>query len=118
MTDEMKAQIEAAQKILDETHPAMFGTGKRIAALIGQRDEALIAESKAIAELARVIEERDAAVADAERYRYIRQHVHGENYGLTSQCFVFDWPTPLSNIMHGSVAQHLDAAIDAAKEEA
>ena len=57
------------------------------------------------------------AVADAERYRHLRQHVHGENYGLTSQCFVFDWPTPLSNIMRGSVAQHLDAAIDAARKE-
>lgn len=61
--------------------------------------------------------ERGALKVDAERYRHIRHHVHGENYGLTSQTFVFDWPTPLANIMRGSVAEHLDAAIDAARKE-
>ena len=39
---------------------------ERIAALITQRDEALIAESKTIAELAKVKAERDAAVAALE----------------------------------------------------
>lgn len=65
-------------------------------------------------EIEQLRRELGEARKDAERYRHIRQHVHGEHYGLTSQCFVFDWPTPLSNVMRGSVAQHLDAAIDAA----
>lgn len=79
MTGEMKAQIEAAQKILDETHPAMFGTGKRIAALeadltqaVQMYTDAAGERDRALAELAKVKAENvwfaeQLKTAEAER---------------------------------------------------
>jgi hypothetical protein len=50
---------------------------------------------------------------DAARYRWLRGRVAGEStkYG---QLFVISEPRPVGNIMKGCVAQHFDAAIDAA----
>jgi hypothetical protein len=51
--------------------------------------------------------------ADAERYRWLRTHTHGERDAAGRAEFCMPNPMPRSNIMRGSVAQHLDAAIDA-----
>jgi hypothetical protein len=50
---------------------------------------------------------------DAERYRWLRENTHGEADARGRQEFCMPDPHPQSNIMRGSVAQHLDAAIDA-----
>lgn len=52
----------------------------------------------------------------AGRYEFLRRHTRGA-YGIdTKQCFILPHvaPVPCTNIMKGSVGQHLDAAIDAA----
>ncbi len=50
---------------------------------------------------------------DAARYRWLRTHTHGERDAAGRAEFCMPNPMPRSNIMRGSVAQHLDAAIDA-----
>ena len=55
---------------------------------------------------------------DAERYRWLRANTHGEQDGRGRQEFCMPDPCPRANIMRGSVAQHLDAAIDADMLEA
>jgi hypothetical protein len=55
-----------------------------------------------------------ALEADANRYRWLRDNTHGEADARGRQQFVMPDPHPQANIMRGSVAQHLDAAIDAA----
>ena len=59
---------------------------------------------------------RDALQADAARYQHIRRLTRGA-YGVNAeQTFLLPHVEPASgaNIMRGSVAQHLDAAIDEA----
>lgn len=51
---------------------------------------------------------------DAARYRWIRSNARGKVDGRGRQEFDLPDPHPLGNIMRGSVAQHLDAAIDSA----
>lgn len=63
----------------------------------------------------------EAATADrvdAERYRWLRRHTTGQSDKRGRQEFALPDPHPLSNIMKGSVSQHLDAAIDAARSQA
>ncbi len=60
--------------------------------------------------------ERDTLKVDAERYRWLSSRTSGHRNGLGAY---FGWPGPLTvvataNILTGSVAQHLDAAIDTA----
>lgn len=57
---------------------------------------------------------------NAERYRWLRARVRGERHLGTGHNQGFAFPSrfdlsPLGDIMRGSVAQHLDAAIDAAR---
>lgn len=58
--------------------------------------------------------EIEALRADAERYRWLRAKTTGYEESRGRQSFDLPDPHPLGNIMRGSVAQHLDAAIDAA----
>lgn len=62
------------------------------------------------------LRERDE---DAERYRWLRSRVQGQRDELApqGQDFVLEPPNvmPGQNIMQGSVAEHLDNAIDAAR---
>lgn len=60
------------------------------------------------------IETFDEIQQDAVRYQWIRQHTSGKQDQRGRQEFVLPDPYPLTNIMRGSVAEHLDAAIDAA----
>jgi hypothetical protein len=78
---------------------------------------------KAMAEAADEITRLRAQVAalegDAGRYRWLREHVSGHRAVSSARPATFAFPgpmvlTPLGDIMRGSVAQHLDAAIDAA----
>lgn len=67
-------------------------------------------------ELIKVLEQ------DAERYRWLRVRVSGHRAVSSARPATFAFPgpmllTPLGDIMRGSVAQHLDAAIDAARAE-
>ena len=57
--------------------------------------------------------ELEALRKDAERYRWLRANTHGEKDRRGRQEFCMPDPCPRANIMRGSVAQHLDAAIDA-----
>lgn len=64
-------------------------------------------------------EVHDAAVAeagkDAERYRWLRSRTQGLRGSYPKDlCFLLPQVLPVGNIMQGSVAQHLDEAIDAA----
>jgi hypothetical protein len=52
---------------------------------------------------------------DAERYRWLRAWTTGQSDARGRQAFALPDPHPLGNIMRGSVSQHLDAAIDAAR---
>lgn len=58
----------------------------------------------------------DADLRDAERYRWLRSKTSG-GYSMPGSPASFQLPLirPVGNIMKGSVAQHLDAAIDAAR---
>ncbi len=85
--------------------------------LIVQRDEALISESKAITELAQVKAERDAAVADAERYRWLKPLLDSADFAYGDpprSVIVFAWDRPVS----ANLDAMLDAALAARKEEA
>jgi hypothetical protein len=54
---------------------------------------------------------------DAERYQYIR-HTVGANYGkVDNYSFTFPWLNTKVNLMQGSVAGHLDKAVDKAMSE-
>lgn len=77
------------------------------------------AQSALLAQAAEKDAEIERLRADAERYRYIRNWTRGEqNHNGRKQQFNFDFPKPLSNVMQGSVSQHLDAAIDASRAPA
>ena len=54
------------------------------------------------------------AEKDAERYRWVRSGTCGDRDSRGRMEFHLPDPHPLGNIMKGSVAQHLDAAIDSA----
>lgn len=68
--------------------------------------------------LALKVDELDTLRKDAERYRWLRANTHGEQDARGRQEFCMPDPHPQANIMRGSVAQHLDAAIDAEMLEA
>ena len=51
---------------------------------------------------------------DAERYQYLRRWVRGETDLYTKQKTIHFFINPVGDVMKGSVAQHLDEAIDAA----
>jgi len=66
----------------------------------------------------RLIDEIAALRKDAERWRKLRAMVRGERQLGSARPAAFAFPSimelpPLADIMRGSVAQHLDAAIDA-----
>jgi hypothetical protein len=65
--------------------------------------------------------ERDAEIerlrVDARRYRWLRNRTRGVRDSRGRMEFDMPDPHPLGNIMQGSVAQHLDAAIDAALDQ-
>ena len=54
-----------------------------------------------------------ADALDAARYRYLRRWTSGQRHSRGRTQFVMPDPCPIGTIMQGSVAQHLDAAIDA-----
>ena len=65
----------------------------------------------------RICEGVVALSKDAERYRWLRARVRGVRHLGTCHNQGFTFPSrfelpPLGDIMRGSVAQHLDAAID------
>ena len=78
----------------------------------------LVRLSDAQAALQALAAEKDAEIVrlkeDAARYDYMRANVRGKVDGRGRQEFDLPDPHPLGNIMQGSVAQHLDAAIDSA----
>ncbi|UEC01199.1 hypothetical protein [Burkholderia vietnamiensis] len=52
----------------------------------------------------------------ADRYRYLRRFVRGvRNFGAYTEGFAFPEVKPVGNVMQGSVAEHLDDAIDSAR---
>ena len=58
----------------------------------------------------------DELRADAERYRHLRQFTSAGRNTVGRQIFVLPYVSPAGlDLSHGSVAQHLDAAIDAAR---
>lgn len=60
----------------------------------------------------------DGDAKDAERYRWLRANTRGQSDRRGRQEFEMPDPHPVANIMQGSVAQHLDKAIDAAMAQA
>lgn len=52
---------------------------------------------------------------DAERYRHIQLHTRGYYDIDAIQAFALPYVTPVTDIMKGGIAGHLDAAIDAAR---
>lgn len=62
----------------------------------------------------RAADEIAALRKDAERYRWLRAQVRGARDERGRQEFDMPDPHPLGDIMRGSVAQHFDAAVDAA----
>lgn len=69
-------------------------------------------------QLAATIRARDARIAALElndaRYRWLRDNTSGHRYADGEMVFVHPTVKPIGNIMRGSVAEHLDNAIDAA----
>jgi hypothetical protein len=71
-----------------------------------------------MAEAERLDPEGFALHRDAARYRWLRARVSGHRALGSARPASFGFPTsiglpPIGDIMKGSVAQHLDAAIDA-----
>jgi hypothetical protein len=95
---------------------------ERIAAL---EDEVALRMSEAMkmhGDILDLTAERDALREDAERYRWLRTRVSGHRAVGSGRPATFAFPGPLDlppigDIMRGSVAQHLDAAIDAARKK-
>lgn len=55
---------------------------------------------------------------DAGRYRWLRRFTAAGRNSMQRQQFVFPYVSPAGlDLFHGSVAQHLDAAIDASMKE-
>lgn len=74
----------------------------------------------ALAATPRAVSAGDAL--DAQRYRWLRARVSGHRSVNSARPATFAFPgpmalTPVADIMRGSVAQHLDAAIDAAMSD-
>lgn len=114
VSDEIRDQIRKAEMILDETHIAMGGTGKRVDQLERKVSalEAELAQARAeirdmTAKWASVAIERDAAVADAERYRWLCEDHANANMRARVR------------LVAGSISisgkGYTDAAIDAAR---
>lgn len=55
-----------------------------------------------------------ALEADARRYQWLRNGTMGDRHPSGRPYFLIVDPRPVGNIMQGSVAEHLDEAIDAA----
>ena len=71
---------------------------------------------KLIADLAAANAVSDELRADAGRYRHLRQFTSAGRNTVGRQIFVLPYVSPAGlDLFHGSVAQHLDAAIDAAR---
>ena len=76
------------------------------------------APSGAVIALKAACDEIESLRKDAERYRKLRARVRGERRCGTGKNQEFAFPSrfelpPLGDVMRGSVAQHLDAALDA-----
>ncbi|MFS2103629.1 hypothetical protein [Ralstonia sp. Ralssp135] len=56
-------------------------------------------------------------VEDAERYRYLQGSVCATRVAPARCEFFLQLPLPVKDPMRGSVAQHFDEAIDAAREQ-
>jgi len=74
---------------------------------------ALRTTSKALDEMAK---ERDAYKRDAERYHTLQSKVSAERTLDGQYAFKFTHIPTASNLFRGSVAQHLDEALDAMQE--
>lgn len=55
---------------------------------------------------------KESLVGDAERYQCLRNHISGDTDNFGNKVFELKSVRPLANHMKGSVAQHLDEAID------
>jgi len=60
-----------------------------------------------------LLRENEALRKDAERYRWLLDRIGATRIG---GFFIADWPSTAADLMEGSVAGHLDAAIDAARK--
>ena len=133
---EAAAEIEHLTKERNDMNTAYDDLTREYGEVCGRRDD-LRKEVERLAESARQTEdefcqqkilkaltaERDdlrkeveASRADAGRYRWIRTHTMGERDDLRVPQFYLPSVETLPgvNIMRGSVAEHLDAAVDAA----
>ena len=79
-------------------------------------DERVPTPERRIAELERKLAaktaECEALRKEAERYRWLLDRIGATR---TGGFFIADWPSTEADLMKGSVAGHLDAAIDAAR---
>ena len=85
------------------------------------REQLTLAESVRAAQVAGLTDGAEKLQRDAARWQKLRSMVRGERHTGTGHNQGFAFPSrfelpPLGDIMRGSVAQHLDAAIDAAME--
>ena len=95
----------------------MAGQNKKqaeIAALKQKLEMAEKAHEIAIRQRDNLKAENERLRKDAERYQYLRRWVRGETDLYTEQKTIHFFINPVGDVMKGSVAQHLDEAIDAA----
>lgn len=114
-------QVEELTAEITQRKAHWFETLTKCEALTTERDECLTLANEAKPLIEKLIAERDALKPDAKRYQWLRNLTRGHR----GACFDQMWfllpdvkRIPGQNIMQGSVAQHLDAAIDAAMKAA
>lgn len=107
--ERLKDQFTRLKKMVDDgsIHERTYSAGLELERM----NTKLRAERDALAAKLATLE------ADADRYRFIRARTSGHLNGLGAY---FGWPGPLTvvaprTILKGSVAEHLDKAIDSAK---
>ena len=105
---------ELGDQVVANLRFALMEESAEIAALKQKLEMAEKAHEIAIRQRDNLKTENERLRQDAERYQYLRRWVRGETDLYTEQKTIHFFINPVGDVMKGSVAQHLDEAIDAA----
>lgn len=117
-------RLELAEQARAESSPEVLASERAMNAMLTEENEALRAELNGFTTAHGDLNQEVVRLReDAERYLWLRNRTRGQatlgtaGTGLPAPAQWFEFPIviPLGNIMKGSVAEHLDEAIDAVR---